>query len=79
MNYFDYIENINPSDELETKVKNAVMSDVNERSRLRIRRRSMLISSAACFAVLAVCVASFNALNRSKPSVDGNTQNCFSE
>ena len=74
MNYNDYISSVEPKKELKDITKASVQAAINEQNRLRIRKRNIVLSSAACFVVLAVSVVSFNALNNNTPPIIGESE-----
>ena len=74
MNYNEYINSLQPGEELKDKIRNSVEHEIAEQNRIRIRRRNVILSSAACFVLLAVSVVSIRALNNSTPPVTGKTE-----
>lgn len=78
MKYNDYISSLNPRDELMDKTRKSVNAAVIEQNKIHTRRLNLILSSAACFIVLAASVLTINGLNRSAPLTPNNNSNTVS-
>lgn len=68
MNYNEYNEQINLSDDLYEKTLAGVKSAVTNHNQVQKRRKTVFLSTAACFVVLACSVTAVKYLSKSSPS-----------
>lgn len=73
MNYFDYIDDLNPDINLKSGTKSKVMLEISKQNTQKSNTKKAYISIAACFIILFGSIITFRALTKNSDTISVNT------